>query len=162
MMKYEYEITEKEVCAAARYHRRTYRWTVLRPVLGTILLLLFIFYILPPTEQYLLSFFFLLASIYMFLANRLYDRRLAKHLSKVLIGQYTLEIDDQVMKMTDKDSSSEMAVSKIKCAIGTHDIVMLYLTRISFIVLPLSMFHNDLEKEEFISMFPRDIKQGTL
>lgn len=161
-MKYEYEITKKEVYSAARCHRRTYRWTVLRPVLGTLLLFLFIFYILPPTEEYLISFFFLFGSIYMYLANRLYDRRLAAQLMGVLIGQYTLEINDQVMKVKDNDSSSEVALSKIKCAIETHDILMLYLGRVSFIVLPTSMFQNDLEQEEFLSMFPRDIKPGSL
>lgn len=161
-MKYEYEITKKEVFAAARCHRRTYRWIVVRPVLGTLCISVFVLYILFPAKLSLSPFILLLLGLYLLFANRLYENRLAKQLSKVLIGQYTLEIDDKIMKVKDNDSSSEVALTKIKCAIETHDVLILYISRISFIVFPTSMFQNDLEQEEFISLFPRNIKPGNL
>jgi len=109
-----------------------------------------------------LSILFLLLAIYLPFANHLYVQKLTKYLSEIAIGQYTLEIEDTIVKITENGSSSEMVLSKIKCAIETHEILMLYLGRISFFVFPMSMFHNEAEKTEFIRLFPQNIEPSSL
>lgn len=154
MIQLEYSIGPEEIRLVSHAHRKTFRWTAFRPFLATASIIVFCLGILGLLQETSLSIPALLLGIYFFFANRIYERRLARQLGPVLNGQYTLEIENNIMRIRTEGNLSEISLSNVKAVLNADSLIMLYLTRISFLVVPKRAFTDEHELKEFLSLFP--------
>ncbi len=161
MKNYKFTITEKEILEAVDLHRKSYSWTRFRPYYGTLALIASFWFITGPDQFVLAGFFGVFGSIYVLFSNKLFERRMSKHLRKTIIGDYELEIDEKMLKLKGAKILSEFEISVVKSAVEGKGVALLYLSRMSFLTIPKSIFADDREVREFMSYFP-DTKPGKL
>ncbi|MHC5036761.1 MAG: YcxB family protein [Planctomycetota bacterium] len=155
MKKVQYTLSRDEVREAVIGHLKTYKWSRVRPVMGAIFTVLFVIGIVRGAHFLPVSILSLLCAVYFFLANTIYIRRFVKILGPALEGQYTLEIENDRLKLSSDDSSSELNISHVKALVTHQSVIILYITRITFLVIPASAFQSEEDLEGFTDLFPK-------
>ena len=162
MIQLEYSIGPEETRLVSHAHRKTFRWTAFRPFLATAsIIIVFCLGILGLLQETSLSIPVLFLGTYFLFANRIYESRLARQLGPVLNGQYALEIENNIIRTRSEGNLSEISLSNVKAVLNADSLIMLYLTRISFLAVPKRAFADEHELKEFLSLFP-EAKPGSL
>ncbi len=148
-MKFEYQLTTKDIKKAAEIHYGTYRWTSFVPYIGAAFIIAGLLLIFKGNTN---SQFIGLAAITMgffqiSLKKRLYSRKLTKILAHLCEEPISVSISD-IIKVQCGNAVSKIPISSALRYKRNNGTFLIYSSRVQFLIFPENVFSSETELDD--------------